>query len=79
MIIIIKRAARSIPRGIVLRGPTLTTLPVVLTSKKKPNVVITISIIKRRLTDNITNSFIAILSLLFHLFPLNPFFLSIHE
>ena len=60
MVIMMKRAARSIPRGVVSRGSTLTTLPVILTSKKKPNVIITISIIKKKLTNDARNSFTAI-------------------
>lgn len=59
----IKRAARSVPRGIVLLGSTLTTLPVKLTSKKKPNVIITISIINKELTNDARNPVTAILSL----------------
>lgn len=63
MVMMIKRAARSMPRGIVLLGSTLTTLPVTSTSRKKPNVIITISIINKELTNDARNPVTAILNL----------------
>ena len=69
MVIMVKRATRFKPDGMVLSGSMLTTLPVMLKSKKAPSTVTPINTIKKIvLTDNIMNSFIAILSLIPHIF-----------